>query len=103
MVPCAPDESAPVPVTRCTADATDTSLPPCGAWLKVEIPGTICGDGSQYKFFVNYSNVSNNLVVSFEPGGACWDYASCAGVGGINPRFPTTTCRIPVSQSLAPH
>jgi hypothetical protein len=51
--------------------------------LKIEVPGTVCGDGSQYKFFVNYSASSNNLAVSFEPGGACWDYASCAGVGGV--------------------
>jgi hypothetical protein len=81
--PCVPDESAPVPVDRCSMDPGDTSRPACNTWIKVEIPGTVCGDGSQYKFFVNYSGTSNNLVVSFEPGGACWDYASCAGVGGI--------------------
>ena len=51
--------------------------------MKVELPGTVCGDGSQFKFFVNYSNTSNDLVVSFEPGGACWDYASCSGDGGV--------------------
>ncbi|MET0594763.1 MAG: pectin acetylesterase-family hydrolase [Polyangiaceae bacterium] len=81
--PCTPDESAPVPVTRCTNDHSDTSLPPCNQWIKVEPPGAICGDGSQYKFFVNLSSTSNNLVVSFEPGGACWDYESCAGVSGV--------------------
>ena len=52
-------------------------------WIKVELPGTVCGDGSQYKFFVSYSDTSNNLVVVFEPGGACWDYDSCAGKNGI--------------------
>jgi hypothetical protein len=52
-------------------------------WFKVEPPGAVCGDGSQYKFFVNYSDVSNDLVVVFEPGGACWDYASCTGQNGI--------------------
>jgi len=80
---CTPDESALIPADRCSTDPSVTSLPPCNTWVKVEIPGTVCGDGSQYKFFVNYSNESNNLIVSFEPGGACWDYASCAGVGGI--------------------
>ena len=79
---CAPDESAPVPADRCTTDATNTTLPQCGTWLKVELPGTLCGDGSQFKFFVNYSNTSNDLVFSFEPGGACWDYNSCTGNGG---------------------
>lgn len=52
-------------------------------WLKVEPPGVVCGDGSQYKLFVNYSDKSDNLVVVFEPGGACWDYDSCAGRNGI--------------------
>lgn len=52
-------------------------------WMKVELPGTVCGDGSQYKFFVNYSDSSNDLVVVLEPGGACWDYDSCAGKNGI--------------------
>jgi hypothetical protein len=52
-------------------------------WEKVEPPGAVCGDGSQYKFFVNYSETSNNLVIAFEPGGACWDYESCSGKAGI--------------------
>jgi len=85
--PCTPDESAPVPPERCTSDPTNTALPPCGSWQKVELPGTQCGNGSQYKFFVNYSNKSNNLVLMFEPGGACWDFESCAGKlrGAANP------------------
>jgi hypothetical protein len=53
------------------------------AWQKVELPGTVCGNGSQYKFFVNYSDQTDNLVVVFEPGGACWDYPSCTGASGI--------------------
>lgn len=57
--------------------------PAYGEWLKIEPEGAVCGDGSQYKFFVNYSEVSNNLVVAFEPGGACWDYDSCTGQNGI--------------------
>jgi hypothetical protein len=82
-VRCTPDETAKVDADRCTTDTNDKSKPPCNAWVKVEIPGTLCSDGSQFKFFVNYSNTSNNLLVSFEPGGACWDYDSCSGNGGI--------------------
>jgi hypothetical protein len=52
-------------------------------WLKVEPPGIVCGNNSQYKFFVNFSAQSDNLVVVFEPGGACWDYESCTGKNGI--------------------
>lgn len=69
---CEPDSSAPVP-QRTLA----------GVWQKVELPDTFCGNGSPYKFFVNYSNDTNNLIISFEPGGACWDYGSCAGDGGL--------------------
>ncbi len=83
-VACVPDESAPVPADRCIPDAPDGSATPaCNTWQKVVVPGAVCSDGSPYKIFVNYSNTSNDLVVSFEPGGACWDYESCSGAGGI--------------------
>ncbi len=52
-------------------------------WLKVEPEGAVCGNGSPYKFFVNYSNQSDDLVVVMEPGGACWDFESCTGQAGI--------------------
>lgn len=52
-------------------------------WQKVEVPGAICGNGSQYKIFVNYSDKSDNLLVYFEGGGACWDYEGCTGQNGI--------------------
>lgn len=81
--PCVADESAPVPANRCSSDPSDTSKPPCNTWIEMKLPGTICGDGSDYKFFVSWSNWNNDLVVSFEPGGACWDYDSCSGANGI--------------------
>ena len=54
-----------------------------GEWLKIEPPGIVCGNNSQYKLFANFSAQSDNLVVVFEPGGACWDYDSCTGANGI--------------------
>jgi hypothetical protein len=68
--PCMPDDSAP-PLER----------DEYGTWQKVELPGTFCSNGSQYKFFVNYSETRNDLIVIFEPGGACWDFESCSGGG----------------------
>ena len=68
--PCAPDESAPV----APRDAYQQ-------WTKVEVPGASCSDGSPYKFFVNYSQTSNNLLVMFEYGASCWDYATCTACG----------------------
>lgn len=52
-------------------------------WVKIELPDTYCSDGSQYKFFVNWREGADDLVVIFEPGGACWDYPSCSGELGI--------------------
>lgn len=52
-------------------------------WVKIELPDTHCSDGSPYKFFVNWHEGSDDLVVIFEPGGACWDYESCSGELGI--------------------
>jgi hypothetical protein len=53
------------------------------AWERVEIPGTLCGNGSQYKFWVYDSPTSQNLLVMFEGGGACWDYETCSGQAGL--------------------
>jgi hypothetical protein len=57
-------------------------------WDKVELPGTVCGNGSQYKFFVRRTG-SPNLLFFFEGGGACWDYDTCSGraavFGAANP------------------
>jgi hypothetical protein len=52
-------------------------------WIKIEPEGAVCGNNSQYKFFVNFSNTTDDLVIVFEPGGACWDYESCTGQSGI--------------------
>lgn len=53
------------------------------AWQRVELPNTYCSNGSQYRFWYYDSPTSNNLLISFEGGGACWDYPSCSGQIGI--------------------
>lgn len=73
---CGTNEGQVEEILNPPRDAYDT-------WLKVEPPGVTCGNGSQYKIFVNFSDKSDNLVVVYEPGGACWDYDSCAGRSGI--------------------
>lgn len=52
-------------------------------WVRVELPGTVCSNGSQYRFWYYDNPNSNNLLISFEGGGACWDYPSCSGQTGI--------------------
>jgi pectinacetylesterase len=51
-------------------------------WEKVALPGTVCGNGSQYKFFIRRTG-SPNLLFLFEGGGACWDYDTCSGRAGV--------------------
>ena len=53
------------------------------AWQQVELPGTMCGNGSQYRFYVYDNPNSSNLLISFEGGGACWDYDTCSGRAGL--------------------
>lgn len=43
----------------------------------------LCGNGSPFKFFINPSNKSKNVLLYFQGGGACWDYESCSGQAGI--------------------
>jgi hypothetical protein len=85
--PCVPQAAETPSAARCSSDPADTSLPPCEQWSKVEPDGAVCSDGSQYKFFVNFTTRSDDLLVMFEPGGACWDYESCSGGlrGAANP------------------
>lgn len=57
-------------------------------WLKVEIPGAVCGNNSQYKFFVNYKEGAKDLLIMLEPGGACWDYDGCSGKTDLGAAHP---------------
>ncbi len=67
----------------CGDDSSATSNEPYvpaayGQWLKFEPDGAVCANGSQYKFFVNFSKTSSNLVVFLEGGGACSNYEDCS-------------------------
>lgn len=55
-------------------------------WQTITLPassGAVCGDGSPYKIFINRVPNSSNTLLYLEGGGACWDYASCSGAGGM--------------------
>lgn len=74
----------------CGSDSSDAnSNPPFepsafGEWLKFEPEGAVCANGSQYKYFINFSETSKNVVIFLEGGGACFNYQSCAGGGAFN-------------------
>jgi hypothetical protein len=60
-------------------------------WDMVELPtanGAACGNGTPYRFFVNRTPLSKNVVIVYEGGGACWDQLACEGqgsLGAVNP------------------
>jgi hypothetical protein len=61
-----------------------------GIWQRVLLDDVVdgeekftCGNGEPYKFFVQYNTGATDLTISLEPGGACWDYATCKGQAGV--------------------
>ena len=68
------------------SDGTDEPFVPeaYGEWLKFEPEGAVCANGSQYKYFVNFSETSSNVVVFLEGGGFCGNYESCANGRAFN-------------------
>jgi Pectinacetylesterase len=60
---------------------TEFQPPEFGTWIKYEPEGAVCSDGSQYAFYVEFSETSDNVIVYFMGGGGCWDYESCVGGG----------------------
>lgn len=60
-------------------------------WDMVELPpetGASCGDGSPYRFFVNRTPLSKDVVMVYEGGGACWDQKACLGEGRLGATNP---------------
>ena len=60
-------------------------------WDMVELPpesGASCGNGSPYRFFVNRTPLSKDLVMVYEGGGACWDQKACLGEGKLGATNP---------------
>lgn len=55
-------------------------------WDMVELSGdtgAACGNGTPYRFFVNRTPSSKNVVIVYEGGGACWDQNACLGIGAL--------------------
>jgi hypothetical protein len=60
-------------------------------WDMVELPadsGAACGNGTPYRFFVNRTPLSKDVVIMFEGGGACWDQNACLGIGALGATNP---------------
>ncbi len=74
----------------CRSELPAVAHPNEGSWTMLRLDDVIegeehftCGDGSPYKFFVQYNTGATDLTVTLEPGGACWDYATCMGQADV--------------------
>lgn len=81
------------PLTRFPKSFSRSDFDPYGyyKWQVVEMPpstGAMCMDGSPYKIFVNRVNDSSNLLIYFQAGGVCTDYASCTGQAELSASNP---------------
>lgn len=65
-------------------DDDDTDDTVYDEWVKVEPEGAVCGLGTQFKFFINRHEGSDNLLISFQGGGACWEWDMCSPEGTSN-------------------
>ncbi len=63
------------PETDAPLDASALDAPP-GEWTWFPQPGSACSDGSETGFAVN-RGASDDLLVFFMGGGACWDFQTC--------------------------
>ena len=89
-----------------TGDEPPPPPPAYDEWLVVHLPGAVCGNGSEYKIFVNYHEGAKDLMVMLEPGGACWDFDTCSGkapLGAAHPDgVPDDLMYDPLTKNLSP-
>jgi hypothetical protein len=77
--------SAPTSTTESATTGTDTDFVPGEPldpapdlqWTYLEIPGAVCRDGSPAGFAYRLNAASDDLVIYFEGGGACYNNATC--------------------------
>jgi hypothetical protein len=98
--------------TSSDTTTTDTTTggpiepPAYDQWITVPLEGAVCGNGSQYKIFVNWHEGAKDLLVMLEPGGACWDFDTCSGkadLGAAHPDgVPDDLLFDPLTKNLSP-
>ena len=82
-----PSPTVPTPTPTVTPVSTPSPTPtaagdgpaidaPTQTWTWVDFPDSACSDGSATGIGVNLTN-SQNVLVVFNGGGACWDYLTC--------------------------
>jgi len=55
---------------------------PLGEWSQIDVPDGICLYGADYSFYVRPNEEpTDNLLIYFQGGGACWDGFTCGSIG----------------------
>lgn len=55
---------------------------PAGEWTQIDVEDGVCLYNTDYSFFVRPNETpTNNLMIYFQGGGACWDGLTCGSVG----------------------
>lgn len=72
-----------------------TSIASARKWDRIKIPGAYCGDGAEYSVFVSNKD-SQNLLIEFMGGGACWSWDTCYG-----PNFRTWAHPLPKAPAFS--
>lgn len=65
-----------------TPNPPDDKDPNANKWVMYKPEGAECADGTPYKYFVKKRPASENVLVIYEGGGACWDYKTCSAAAG---------------------
>jgi hypothetical protein len=83
------DASEPPPSDAGEGDGASYVNPLAGVkrnstWQFVPFTGAYCINGSTTGIGVNFTTASSDLLVYLQPGGGCWDEATCMGACAIN-------------------
>lgn len=62
------------------AEVVEPLIAPEGVWTWFPQPGSACSDGSETGFAVN-TGTTNDVLIVFMGGGACWDFNTCFLIG----------------------
>ncbi len=68
-------------------------------WTFQPIPGGQCGNGSELAVAVNLTERSNDVVLFFQGGGACWDSLTCFTIGAATHITDTLTESVVINEA----
>jgi hypothetical protein len=74
-------------------------------WTWIDVPESVCNDGSATGFAVNPQSANaqdaTSLLIYFEGGGACWDYTTCYVLNSAT-MGPITAAEWPTHEAALP-